>query len=122
MDQARLAQTADIVGSHTIFHFWCPVPVSVRTNEQTYRENIPYIKLSFVADIFQQFSCSADGFVTYREHIVLSTSRPRLQCPLGATQTMEGEERMSNLFSPPSPEAPCVQAMVLYRIHKVKLY
>jgi hypothetical protein len=23
-----------------MFHFWCPVPVSVRTNEQTYRGHI----------------------------------------------------------------------------------
>jgi len=30
--------------------------------------------------------------------------------------------RMGNLFSPLSPEAPCDQAMVLYRIHKAKLY
>jgi len=35
---------------------------------------------------------------------------------------MEGQEGMGNLFSQLSPETPCVQAMVLYRIHKVKLY
>ena len=51
-----------------------------------------------------------------------STSRTRLRCPPGATQTMEGQEGMGNLFAPLSPETTCVQAMVLYRIHRVKLY
>ena len=26
------------VSAGTMFHFWCPAPVQVRTNEQTYRE------------------------------------------------------------------------------------
>ena len=37
-----------------------------------------------------------------------STSRPRLRCPPGATQAIEGKERMGNLFSQISPEALCV--------------
>ena len=34
--QAEMNESVHTVGS--MFHFWCPVPVQVRTNEQTYRE------------------------------------------------------------------------------------
>jgi len=68
MDQARLAQAAEVVGTR-LSPDYC--------NEQTYRETyrFPYIK-TFVRSF-------ADGFET---NMLLSG----LQCPPGATQMMEG--------------------------------